>query len=233
MPNYTPPTTSEVPDGPSNFVEVAEFLIPVATILATARATAPTGFLICDGSAVSRTGVNADLFAAIGTAYGIGDGATTFNIPDLRGRVPVGVDAGVGRVTTINARGQASGSQIHQHTYDIPGHTHTGSCVNHLHDAGSIYAGNHAHHMQFTSGTADNPDGASRASGGFSANNPNHHHSVIGDTWGSGNVGCGGYTGAADRPLNWTTSGPNITAGTTANATALPPYQMVNYMIKR
>lgn len=58
--------------------------------------TAPSGWLICDGSAVSRS-TYADLFLAIGTAYGSGDGTTTFNIPDYRGRFMRGFDAGAGR----------------------------------------------------------------------------------------------------------------------------------------
>jgi microcystin-dependent protein len=55
--------------------------------------TAPNGWLLCNGAAVSRT-TYADLFAVIGTTFGTGDGSTTFNIPDFRGRVPAGVDEG-------------------------------------------------------------------------------------------------------------------------------------------
>ena len=55
----------------------------------------PGGWLLCDGTAVSRIGY-ANLFAVIGTAYGTGDGSTTFNVPDLRGRVPLGVGTGLG-----------------------------------------------------------------------------------------------------------------------------------------
>ncbi len=57
-----------------------------------AWASAPSGYFICDGSAISRTNY-ADLFAIIWTTYGVGDWSTTFNIPDLRGRVPVGKDS--------------------------------------------------------------------------------------------------------------------------------------------
>ena len=64
-------------------------LVPSGTVSQTARATAPTGYLLCDGSAVSRT-TYSSLFDAIGTVYGSGDGSTTFNIPNLKGRVPVG-----------------------------------------------------------------------------------------------------------------------------------------------
>ena len=56
-------------------------------------ASAPTLWKICDGSAISRATYSA-LFAVIGTTYGVGDGSTTFNLPDLRGRVPVGVGTG-------------------------------------------------------------------------------------------------------------------------------------------
>ena len=55
------------------------------TIVAFGGSVAPSGWLLCDGSAVSRT-TFADLFTTIGTRWGIGDGTTTFNLPDLRGR---------------------------------------------------------------------------------------------------------------------------------------------------
>jgi len=58
-------------------------------ILMYADETAPTGWLLCDGSAVSRT-TYSDLFALISTAYGVGDGSTTFNVPNLKSSVPVG-----------------------------------------------------------------------------------------------------------------------------------------------
>ncbi len=56
--------------------------------------TPPIGWLICDGSAVSRSAYS-QLFAAIGTNWGVGDGSTTFNLPDLRGRTPIGAGTGV------------------------------------------------------------------------------------------------------------------------------------------
>ena len=62
-------------------------------IFAYAGASAPTGFLLCDGSAVSRT-TYAGLFSLIGTTYGAGDGSTTFNVPDLRGRFAIGAGTG-------------------------------------------------------------------------------------------------------------------------------------------
>ena len=68
-------------------------LIPSGVISPYAGASAPTGFLLCDGAAVSRT-TFAALFAIASTTYGVGDGATTFNVPDLRARLPLGRGAG-------------------------------------------------------------------------------------------------------------------------------------------
>lgn len=83
-----------------------------------AGTAAPTGWLMCDGSAVSRT-TYAALFAAIGTTYGAGDGSTTFNLPDMRQRFPLGkASSGTG-----NTLGASGGSIDHVHTGDV--HTHS------------------------------------------------------------------------------------------------------------
>jgi len=101
-----------------------------------AGSSAPTGWLLCYGQAVSRT-TYADLFSAISTTYGTGDGSTTFNLPDLRGRSVFGVDnmggSAANRVTNGNSGitgttlGAAGGSELmHQHTHTITdsGHVH-------------------------------------------------------------------------------------------------------------
>lgn len=82
------------PDATEEFVG----LPPGAKVMHSV-ASAPVGYLYADGSAVSRA-TYADLFDAIGTNFGIGDGSTTFNLPDWRGRSDVGVDGGAGRITT-------------------------------------------------------------------------------------------------------------------------------------
>lgn len=93
--------------------------------------TAPGRWLLCYGQAVSRT-TYAALFAVIGTTYGSGDGSTTFNVPDLRGRVPLGQDdmggSSANRVTASQADnlGQGSGAETHTLTEsEMPSHTHT------------------------------------------------------------------------------------------------------------
>lgn len=84
---------------------------PSGTIKLYAGASAPTGYLICDGTAVSRT-TYADLFTAIGTTFGVGNGTTTFNVPDFRRRVPVGA-GGTGTGTLGNALGNTGGAETH------------------------------------------------------------------------------------------------------------------------
>jgi microcystin-dependent protein len=73
----------------------ADRMAPPGAVMAFARSSVPTGWLKCNGAAVSRT-TYADLFAAIGTTYGAGDGSTTFNLPDLRGEFIRGFDDGRG-----------------------------------------------------------------------------------------------------------------------------------------
>lgn len=85
------------PDGSVTQAKLASSvtLIPVGMIAPFAMSTAPTGWLECDGSAVSRT-TYSDLFAALSTTHGVGDGSTTFNVPDLRGEFIRGWDNGKG-----------------------------------------------------------------------------------------------------------------------------------------
>ena len=83
---------------------------------------APLGTLFCDGSAVSRT-TYSRLFDAIGTIYGNGDGVNTFNLPNLQGRVPVGLKPSE---PVFNALGNVGGTGAHTLSIEeIPAHTHT------------------------------------------------------------------------------------------------------------
>lgn len=98
---------------------------PPGMIMPFAASTAPTGFLICDGTAVSRT-TYAALFAVVGATWGAGNGTTTFNIPDLRGVFLRGLDSGRGYDNSRTfASYQADGYPAHTHTITDPGHTHT------------------------------------------------------------------------------------------------------------
>ena len=109
---------------------------PSGTILDFSGPVAPQGWLLCDGSAISRTDYAA-LFAVIGTIYGVGDGSTTFNLPDLRGEFRRGLDnmgspAGArgkdvdGTARTVG-QGQADAFKAHFHTHDTGGNNPTGT----------------------------------------------------------------------------------------------------------
>jgi len=91
--------------------------VPTGAVLPYGGTAAPTGFLLCDGSAVSRA-TYADLFAILSTTFGAGDGVTTFNLPDMRGKFPLGKAA----AGTGSALGSTGGTIDHVHTG--PSHTH-------------------------------------------------------------------------------------------------------------
>lgn len=94
----------------------------VGVISPYSGSSAPTGFLLCDGTAVSRT-TYADLFAVTSTTYGVGDGSTTFNLPNLKGSVPVGRDSAQ---TEFDTLGETGGAKTHTLTEaEMPSHTHT------------------------------------------------------------------------------------------------------------
>lgn len=88
-------------------------IAPVGSVLMWTTPSAPTGWLLCDGSAVSRT-TFASLFAVIGTTFGAGDGSTTFNLPDMITRVPRGGNPGT----------QAGSDNLTLTTANLPAHTH-------------------------------------------------------------------------------------------------------------
>jgi microcystin-dependent protein len=114
--------------------------VPAGVISQFAGASAPSGYLLCDGSAVSRTTYSA-LFAALDTTYGAGNGTTTFNLPNLQNRVPVG--KGSGTFGSLNASG---GSEDVTLTVDqIPSHNHTQNSHNHTQDAHNHTQNSHNH----------------------------------------------------------------------------------------
>ena len=113
--------------------ELLEGGIPTATIVPWSSASVPTGFLECNGSAVSRTTYSA-LFAIVGTTYGAGDGSTTFNVPDLQDNVAVGksnnkalASTGGANTVAVTAAGNVGGSTANAtlSTAQLASHSHT------------------------------------------------------------------------------------------------------------
>jgi microcystin-dependent protein len=148
---------------------------PTGVVLPYAGSAAPNGWLLCYGQAISRT-TYAKLFAAIGTSFGTGDGSTTFNVPDTRGRVLAGKDdmggTAASRLTSggsgVNGAtlGAVGGAETHTlSTTQIPAHTHgmTQAMPAITNGAGSI--------NRASSNTADKASGTSDSTGGGGAHN--------------------------------------------------------------
>ena len=177
------PTTSE-PSASDNSTQIATTAfvqttvgavqgVPTGVTLPFAGTSAPTGYLLCYGQAVSRT-TYADLFSAISTTYGTGDGSSTFNLPDLRGRVVAGQDdmggTSADRLTDQSGGldgdtlGDTGGSETHTLTVsEIPSHTHNTTFEN----PDTETSGNQG--RQRTSGTGT--DIFTNATGGGQAHN--------------------------------------------------------------
>lgn len=113
----------------SNFVSKVEIVSQAGIISMWSMTTPPDGWLICDGSAVSRAEYP-NLFAVIGAYYGAGDGVNTFNIPDARGRVLVGTDGSFEFPSVGSKYGTKTHTLVqselpsHDHSLNDPGHTH-------------------------------------------------------------------------------------------------------------
>ena len=108
--------------------------IPVGGVMEFAGITAPEGWLICDGSAISRI-TYSTLFSVISTIYGTGDGSTTFNIPNIKGKVIVGYDS---TQTEFNSLGETGGEATHKLSVaEMPSHQHELTIDS---DAGSYHA---------------------------------------------------------------------------------------------
>ena len=116
--------------------------VPTGSVHMMATTTAPSGYLKCNGAAVSRT-TYADLFAIIGTTHGEGDGSSTFNVPDLRGEFVRGWDDSRG-VDSGRSFGSSQSSQNLQHNHGVtdPGHGHSVNDPGHFHNV--AYTNSHS-----------------------------------------------------------------------------------------
>jgi len=188
--------------------------VPSGVIWAFGGATAPVGWLICDGSAISRS-TYAALFAAIGTAHGVGDGSTTFNIPPP-GRVPVGKDASQTEFATL---GQTGGAKTHLlTTAEIPSHNHTQDAHGHTQDA-------HGH----------TDTGHNHGSGTIHSGSSGYAHVPDPGSWSFGSLGAlstGAAAISSTTATNQATTATNQAAGGGTAHPILTPYFVVNFIVK-
>ncbi len=196
--------------------------VPTGGIVAYGGTSAPSGYLMADGSLVSRT-TYAALFTAIGTAFGAGDGMTTFGLPDLRQRFPLG-KAASGTGSTL---GETGG--LIDHTHTGPSHTHALTVdLSHTHTIPNFL---HSHNVT-----------VQRDGWGVLTNTPSvGGRLVVGDTTNpypqattsqlfatTDSNGTSTVTNSDNPGGSFTTS----SGGTGATGTANPSYQAVNFLIK-
>ena len=229
---------------------------PTGAVMLWPAAAAPHGWLLCDGGAVSRSAFAA-LCAVIGTVYGSGDGSVTFNLPDLKGRFAVGCDS----TEPFNTPGGKGGENTHVlTTAEMPAHGHTQSAHSHsiAHDHAAVNTGNmsanHTHSISFNTGAetghthracagtynvgsgsgstykyfTNNGSTGAQTSGSSSG----HTHLVSGTT----GTSSANHTHSVDLPAYSGNSGSatavNQSEGGGASHNNLPPYLVLNYIIK-
>lgn len=192
--------TADVPRDMQALANRLEVVLPTASVGVPTGAgidwyttVAPSGFLLCDGSAVSRT-TFAALFAVLGTIWGPGDGSTTFNLPDTRGRVIVGRNpGGPAHVNLGENDGQAAAARRIQHTHQqaltLPAHGHGITDPSHFHfvwngadDGGFNYGAS-----WLNRGAPQGGSGGPNQTTGISVGNPTSYPAINGTVgWGVG-----------------------------------------------
>jgi microcystin-dependent protein len=160
-------------------------LTPTGAILPFGGSSAPAGYLLCNGAAVSRS-TYAALYAVIGMAFGAGNGSTTFNVPDLRGRFPYGAET-----STDHDLGETGGEAAHTLTEtEMPSHTH--SIDPPSTSTGTTGAHGHSYRRATGTGSSDALEvNKSYNSGSNAISGGAHAHSINIPAFDSGSAGSG------------------------------------------
>jgi microcystin-dependent protein len=216
--------------------------VPTGSLMPFAGTSAPEYFLLCQGQEVSRE-TYANLFSIIGTTYGVGDNSTTFNLPNLQGRMPVGRDSSQ---TEFDSLGEVGGAKTHTLTEsELPAHTHNNTLNNNV-----VASSSHRHDFQFSlldsSYDASGPNAAMGTAGQagawkyststwqggtLNASVSTTFNSVSGAVNGTG----GRYTSTGDTTTPSSTATVGITNASTGSGSEhnnLQPYVVTNYIIK-
>jgi microcystin-dependent protein len=188
----------------------ATVAVPTGAVIAFGGTAAPTGYQLCDGSAISRA-TFAALFAILGTAYGVGNGSTTFNVPDFRQRFLLG-KAVAGTGATL---GETGGTIDHVHTG--PSHSHTSPAHSH-----SIA---HTHSVPFNAWTTN--AGGAPVAGVLQAGGTGAGSEATVSQATANNT-----TGASSAANSGSTALTTDAGGTGNTGSANPPYQTVNWIVK-
>lgn len=200
---------------------------PTGVITAFGGSNAPNGWLSCDGSAVSRT-AQAILFSVIGVTYGVGDGSTTFNLPDFRSRMILG--AGQGASLSLRSLGDTGGFEnITLAITNLPSHTHTPTDGGHTH---TVTDPGHAHGITDPGHDHDAVNGSFIVSGGAAT----YTAGAVGSPESSTQSNTTGITiNSATTGVTNDSATTGITIGDTGSGTSkdiMNPFGVANYIIK-
>lgn len=209
---------------------LAAAVVPTGGVMpwAGTGAIAPTGWAFCTGGALNRV-TYSDLFAVIGTTYGIGDGVTTFNVPDLQQRIPVGQGSNSGGYL-LSSLGDTGGSTTVSLTASqIPTHTHDlGGIPVNLTVSGTATGGSHDHTVE-----ASVDEGVSGLPQGFELTEDNT--AITYDATGNGWLSSGAHTHTVTGTATGNLSGSTGDGGPTLQGLAhgnMQPYVVMRYIIK-
>jgi microcystin-dependent protein len=223
---YNGGTGATTAEGARINLGLGTFLVPTGSLVMWPSSVIPTDWKLCNGDAISRT-TFATLYSLIGTTFGVGDGTTTFNLPNYKNRMPYGADT-----VAVGATGGSANAIVVSHTHtgttDLPnqGHTHAFSGT-----TGGQSAGHNHSALDPAGGTYQNVGGLFGSDYNFGAygstangtyvtgpNSVDHNHAFSGTT---GDISQGHV-----HPFTTASAG---SSGTNAN---LPPYLGINFIIK-
>jgi microcystin-dependent protein len=193
------------------------FLVPTGSLIMWPSNTIPSDWKLCDGAAISRV-TYATLFSLLGTAFGAGDGSTTFNLPDYRNRFPYGADAVVVGATGGSTTISTSNLPSHTHTFSV---TSTGSGTTNTSSA-NISDPSHNHQYFYDSINSAGVANSVSANAGISQFAA---HTTANATTGITDSGHA-------HSFSVSTSGSGTTASTGSGTSFLPPYLGINFIIK-